>query len=255
VENLAVLLFGLLLGSFANVCIARMPRRRSIVHPGSACPSCGAKIRWYDNVPVLSWILLRGKCRDCKAPISARYPVVEMLCALLFLSAKLRFGFSWTLVLRDWPLLFSFLVVTFIDLRHRIIPDIFSIGGTLLALATAGLPEANGWGPAFLGASVGFGVFYGFAWLYEKMTGRSGLGGGDVKLLALIGAFLGVQGVFSTILISSVLGSIVGIAWGFLSGRKRVMRVAIPYGPFLVLGALVEYFFGEVLWLLYKTPM
>ena len=228
--------------------VHRLPKKLSLVKPGSQCPACGHKIRWYENIPVASYLVQRGQCSQCHAKISVRYPVIELLTALLFLVVNLKFGFSYLLFIRDWPFVSILIAVTFIDLEYRIIPDRLSLGGLVLGLATSFLTPGFGIVPALIGAAFGFSVFYGMAWAYLRFTGRSGLGGGDIKLLAMLGAFVGAGGVFATILISSIFGSVVGIAWGIAQGRKKVMGVAIPYGPFLVVGALYYYLLGDILW-------
>ncbi len=252
--NALAVVSGLVVGSFVNVIIARLPERQSLVHPRSRCPGCGAKIAWYDNIPVLSYLLLRGKCRHCKSRISVRYPVVELLTALLFLATKIRFGWSLALILRDWPFVTLLVAITFIDLAHRIIPDRLSLPGLAIGLATSWMVSEPGWPLSLAGAALGFGVFFFFAWLYERMTGRSGLGGGDIKLLAMLGAFLGPEGVITVIFASSVIGSVVGISGGLLSKEKNLMGVAIPYGPFLVIGALYYYLLGDLIWLPFTIP-
>jgi leader peptidase (prepilin peptidase)/N-methyltransferase len=262
--NLFTVCLGLVVGSFLNVVIVRLPRGESIVRPRSRCPGCGSAIRWYDNIPVASWLALRGRCRACRRPIPVRYPVVELATALLFLATRLRFGWSWLLPVRDWPFVSALVAISFIDLEHRIIPDVLSLGGLALGLLTAWFVPGFGLLPAFSGAAIGFGGFYAFAWLYQAITKRSGLGGGDVKLLAMLGAFLGPGGVFASVLISSVFGSVVGITWALLQRRAKVdegapkgtlLHVAIPYGPFLVVGGLYYYLLGDWIWLRFTTPM
>ena len=271
--------FGLVVGSFLNVVIARLPHGKSIVYPGSHCPKCKAPVRWYDNLPLVSWLLLlRGRCRNCRDPISIRYPVVELLTSLLFVACWSRFGWGLDLWFRDWPLMAALVAVTFIDLDLRIIPDEISLGGLVWGLATAFLDPRLGWSGGFAGASVGFLVFYGFAWLYWFLTKRSGLGGGDIKLLAMLGAFIGVAGIFSTVLVSSVLGSVFGVGSALLDRRRRVgdsgvarpvdegedselaqqdsvLRTAIPYGPFLVIGAIFFHLLGDAPWFPFTIPM
>jgi len=258
-----VLVLGLLIGSFLNVVIYRLPRRESLWKPGSHCPACQHSIRWFENIPLVSFILLKGKCGGCAQPISPRYPLVELLTGLLFLAAYLFKGWSWVLWIRDIPFLALMIVVTFIDLDHRIIPDRLNLLGVLLGLLTAALDPHLGVTGSLLGALGGFGIFYGFAWLYWSMTARSGLGGGDIKFLAVLGAFLGLTGVFTVILLSSVLGSALGLLLGWTQKKsgetESVLKVALPYGPFLVIGALVAYFFqeslAEILWLPFMNPM
>lgn len=252
--NLISIVFGLLIGSFLNVVIYRLAKDESIVRPGSKCRNCGKALRAWENIPVLSYLFLRGRCAGCKNPISFRYPLVELLTALLFLLAVHRNGMDWLLWVRDWPFLALCIAITFIDWDERIIPDELSIGGMVLGLATCYWAREADWTNYVWGAGIGFGVFFLFAWVYEKATGRSGLGGGDVKLLGMLGAFLGVEGVFFTILLSSVLGSLIGILWGILSRRDKIMQTAIPYGPFLVVGALFYYFLKDWIWLQFTIP-
>lgn len=260
VFNLFSVLLGLIVGSFLNVVVARVPHGQSVVRPRSKCPGCGATIAWYDNIPVLSYLLLRGKCRRCAAKISVRYPVIELLTGLLFLAATVRFGWSPLLLIRDWPFLAILVAVSFIDLEHRLIPDVLSLPGIVLGIATSWLDPRIGLVTSLAGGVIGFGFFYLLALGYYKATGRAGLGGGDVKLLAMLGAFLGPQGVFVTILISSVFGSLVGIAWGWAdrlkTGKKGgMMTLAIPYGPFLVIGGLYYYLIGDLVWLPFMNQM
>ncbi len=264
--NLMVACFGLLIGSFLNVVIYRLPRDLSIVRPGSRCQSCEAPIRAWQNIPVLSYLFLRGKCAKCHAKISLRYPVVELLTAVLFVAVFQKFGIHWLTFFRDLPFVALLIAITFIDLDHRLILDEFSLGGLFLGLLTAHWVPGFGLISSVMGAVAGFSFFYGFAWLYERMTGRSGLGGGDVKFLAMLGAFIGIEGVLTTIFISSVAGSIIGITWAKWSNRtssqadaqgetsQDVLKVAIPYGPFLVIGALYYYLLGDLLWLPFTIP-
>ncbi|HUP57775.1 MAG TPA: prepilin peptidase [Bdellovibrionota bacterium] len=258
-------LLGLVFGSFLNVVIHRVPRRKSIVYPASHCPSCRKPIEWYDNIPVASYVALRGRCRRCKKKISIRYPVIEALTALLLLAARARHGLDLTMIVRDVPFILMLVAVTFIDLDHRIIPNVISLPGTALGLLTSFLdprlgaetlltfgffdpPSSEALTAALRsieGGLLGFGLFYGLGWTYERLTGRYGLGGGDVKLLALIGTFLGPMGVLTTVLVSSVFGSVVGIGWALATRQKNLMTSAIPYGPFLVIGALYYYLFGQ----------
>jgi leader peptidase (prepilin peptidase)/N-methyltransferase len=246
---------GLIAGSFVNVVVYRLPRRRSIILPGSRCPRCKAPIRWWDNLPILSYLLLRGKCRSCHKPISIRYPVTEALTAILFVATEMKFGLSATLFLRHWPLIIFLMSITFIDLQRRIIPDELSLGGLALGLLTCWMLDDPGWISCLIGAALGFGLFFGLAWIYQKSRQRTGLGGGDIKLLAMIGAFVGPAGVFSTVFISSLLGCMVGVSWAYLSKEKSILQVSIPFGPFLVVGALYYYLLGDILWFQFMNPM
>ncbi len=254
-----VALFGLVIGSFLNVVIARLPTRQSLSSPPSRCPKCGYAIRWYENVPVLSYLALRGKCRGCREPISFRYPVVELLTALLFLTVALRFGLTPLLIVRDLPFVAVLIAITFIDLDTRLIPDPLSIGGLGLGLATAHFTPGLGILSSLSGAALGFGLFYAIAWYYQWRTGRSGMGGGDIKLLAMLGSFLGPLGVLTTIFVSSVLGTVIGITYAWISRRRSgeggsLMKVSLPFGPFLVIGALYAYLLGDILWSPFMIP-
>ena len=244
-----VLIFGLLIGSFLNVVIARLPHGESVVRPRSRCPSCGKSIAWCDNIPVLSYLLLSGRCRSCSQKISLRYPVVELLCALLFLAVAAKFPPGWLLFIRDWPFVAMLLAVTFIDIDHRTIPDELSIGGLVLGLATAWWVPELGLIRAVLGAALGYGIFYAMSWFYLRWKGKIGLGGGDVKLLAMMGAFLGPLAVLQIVMISSLAGSLIGLSYAFILQRRghadSLMGVAIPFGPFLVIGALYVYLLGD----------
>ncbi len=251
--------FGLLFGSFLNVCVARMPEDRSVVWPGSACPTCGTAIKPYDNVPVLAWMWLRGRCRACKEPISALYPVVEalfgVLAVLLFrrvvpdladLDAAHLVALAWY----GW-LLFALVALTFIDLRHYIIPDEFSIYSVPVGVAGAGLLGWLGytgsptWQGSVVGAMVGGGFLLALIGVHWLIRREEGMGMGDVKLLAMLGAWFGPFAVLPILFIASVAGSIIGVT---LAIRRRAgLQLALPFGPFLALGALVWLYAGRVL--------
>jgi leader peptidase (prepilin peptidase)/N-methyltransferase len=238
------IVFGTFIGSFLNVCICRLPRGESIVTPRSHCPHCQKMIGWYDNIPILSYVVLRGKCRGCKAPISLQYPLVEAVTGLFSLLLMLRFGPS-----LDYLFYFAFvaalIVITVIDLYHQIIPDVISLPGIgvglLGSLLLPDLVFLNSLIGMFLGGGSLFLVATGYQWLFK----REGMGGGDVKLLAMIGAFLGWRAVILTILLSSLIGSVTGILIILLKGKD--FKYAIPYGPFLSLGAVFCLFYGEAI--------
>ena len=235
---------GALIGSFLNVCIHRLPRGESIVWPGSHCPSCGASIAWYDNVPVLSYLVLLGRCRNCRAPISMRYPLVEAANAVGYVTILSVFGADWPTVF--YCLLYSaLLVVAGTDLTHKIIPNVVTLPGIVLGLlgATTVLPV----GPinALLGVAVGGGILWFLAWVSPYLFGKEGMGGGDIKLLAMIGAFLGWKPALLTIMIGSLTGSVIGVSLIALGFMKR--DEYIPFGPFLVLGALISMFYAQPL--------
>jgi leader peptidase (prepilin peptidase)/N-methyltransferase len=235
--------FGLALGSFLNVCVYRIPLKKSIVRPPSSCPRCGAEIRCYDNIPVISYLLLLGRCRHCRAPISPRYPLVELITGLLSVALFVQFGLSPKMI---FLLLFTaaLIAIAFIDLQHKIIPDVISLPGILFGLGFSFFPTA-GISPvdSLIGVVGGGGFLFLVGAVFEKVTGREGMGGGDVKLLAMIGAWMGWKALPFIILISSLSGAILGGV--FVAVSRQGVRSRIPFGPFLALGALVVLFFGE----------
>ena len=249
--HLYIFLIGLCVGSFLNVCIFRLPAEKSIVRPASACPHCGQTIRWYDNIPLISYILLRGRCRGCRAPISIRYPIVELLSGLFALAVFARFGLHLQ-ALVYFIFIAALLVITFIDIDHRIIPDVISLPGIVLGLVFSFMIPRLDWLNALMGILVGGGILLAIAWGYHLITGKEGMGGGDIKLLAMIGAFLGWQGVLFTIMGASLIGTLVGLTL-MLKARKGI-KLAIPFGPFLAIGAIVYLFWGpEIIhWYLYE---
>lgn len=256
-----VFIFGLLVGSFANVFIIRFPGSRSFKKlwwPPSNCPKCSYPLRWYENIPILSYLALRGKCSQCRGKISMRYPVVEFLMGLLFLVAYQRAFDFLDFLIHGIPLMFLILTVSFIDIDLRIIPDELSLGGMIFGFLVSIRFGFDGILTSLLGMGFGFGFFFLIATLYERLTGKTGIGGGDIKFLGTIGAFLGWKSVFFTIFTSSILGSVVGILLGFFSKNGKgegVLKSSIPYGPFLALGALIDYAFGHRLWSLFMTQI
>ena len=237
-------ILGLLIGSFLNVCIYRLPRGQSIVWPGSHCPVCEKAIEFYDNVPLLSYLWLAGRCRACRTHISIQYPVVEAANAAGYLAILWTFGLTWTTVL--YAILFSaLLLVTVTDLTHKIIPNVVTVPGIALGLAGAATVLPVGLLNALLGVAVGGGVLWALAWASPYLFGKEGMGGGDIKLLAMIGAFLGWKPVLLTIMIGSLTGSVIGVILIALGVMKR--DEYIPFGPFLVLGALISMFFAPQL--------
>jgi leader peptidase (prepilin peptidase)/N-methyltransferase len=259
---LGVFLFGLIIGSFLNVCILRIPADKSIVLPASSCPKCGKEIAAYDNIPVLSWVFLGGKCRHCKTKISAMYPAVELLTGLLFLASYLVFGPTMEAV--KWAIFSALLVVlTITDLRERILPDEVNffglIVGLLLSFFTKSMdgtalwisnrwfdfpppPAAISFADAALGALAGSGLLWIVAEGYFRLRGREGMGLGDVKMMAAVGAFLGLKRTMMTVLAGSLLGSIIGIF--LIAVSKKGRDYELPFGTFLGLGALLIVFFG-----------
>lgn len=248
---------GALVGSFLNVVVARLPAGESIVRPRSRCPRCKSTIRWYDNVPVVSWVVLRGRCRRCGERISARYVVVELLMAALSLALVARFGVSWQLLV--WfPLVAAFLAIVYLDIDHFWVPDVIVLPAMVWAALGSFLPG----GVTAVQALIGLGpalALWGFMWLFERITGREGMGLGDVKLLAVMGLALGAVPTLIVLLLASVQGSIIGIAVLATGGHEAKAEAqspsskveetaparaeepwvppprAIPFGPFLIL--------------------
>jgi len=241
------ILLGLLIGSFLNVCIVRWPARQSVVSPRSRCPQCGNMIAWYDNIPVISWLMLGGKCRHCRLPIPGRYPAVELVTAAIWVAAVWRYGLGLE-ALRGAVFGTILLGIAVTDAREYIIPDEFSVGGAALGLLLAfaegwnghpGAPHAIGWPQALLGAAVGFGGLWLIAVAGSKAFGKDAMGGGDIKMLAMIGAFLGWEGVLLTLFFGAVLGTLVFLPLR-LAGRDRL----VPFGVFLAVAAAGCWVFG-----------
>jgi leader peptidase (prepilin peptidase)/N-methyltransferase len=235
------LVFGLVIGSFLNVCICRLPASQSIVSPRSRCPQCGHLIRAHDNIPVLSYVFLRGRCRDCGTRISARYPLVEILSGAFAAMTIARFGFGWTTLIL-YSLIAAFLVITFIDIDHRIIPDVITLPGIPIGLAASFGPGIISPLESFIGILAGGGSLFLVAWIYQAIAKREGMGGGDIKLLAMIGAFIGWKGVLFTIFVASLTGTLAGMA--LILRRREGMKLAVPFGPFLAVGAIAYLFIG-----------
>jgi len=237
-------LFGALIGSFLNVCIYRLPRYESIAWPGSHCTSCAQAIVWYDNIPLLSYLLLGGRCRRCTAPISLRYPVVEALNAIGYVALLWRFGPTWTTVV--YGLFYSaLLVVGGTDLSHKIIPNVITFPGMALGLVSAAMILPLGLISGVIGLVVGGGILWLLAWASPYLFGKEGMGGGDIKLLGMIGAFLGWKPALLTIMLGSFLGSLVGLS--LIAAKVITREDYIPFGPFLVCGAVVALFFGQTI--------
>ncbi|MFZ2039372.1 MAG: A24 family peptidase [Desulfobacterales bacterium] len=242
--ELPAFILGACIGSFLNVCIYRIPLSKSIVTPGSMCPHCGKPIRFYDNIPIFSYLWLKGRCRQCQAPVSLRYPLVELLTALLFTALANRFGVSVETAIY-MAFTAAMVTITFIDIDHRIIPDRISLPGIPACFLAALALPSMGWKAALLGVLVGGGTLFMVAWGYNMLTGKEGMGGGDIKLLAMIGALLGWQGVVFTIFLASLLGTVVGLS--IMVYARSNMKLAVPFGPFLAAGALAFIFVGPEL--------
>jgi leader peptidase (prepilin peptidase)/N-methyltransferase len=246
-----VFIAGALVGSFLNVCIGRIPNGESVVIPGSRCPKCKTPIRFYDNVPLLSYLVLRGRCRACRELISPRYFVVELMMALFGVALFSWFGLGFSFLV-SFIFVAALIVISFIDLDVRIVPDVISLPGIVAGLIFSTLGYfffRDGFGiiptplSSLIGILTGGGFLLATAWAYEKFTGVEGMGGGDIKLLAMIGAFLGWPSIPVTLFIASLLGSVVGVVCMVLTGAGR--RLALPFAPFLCCGALLYLFFAN----------
>ena len=234
-------LLGLCIGSFLNVCIYRLPLRQSLNHPPSRCPRCGYELRWYDNIPVISYAILGGRCRGCRGRISLRYPIVELLTMGLFLLHGFVFG--WTALLAVRLVFACALVVLFaIDLEHQLLPDVITLPGIAVGLVSSVfLPP--GFVAALIGAAAGYGVLFLVAEAWARLRKMDAMGGGDLKMLSMIGAFLGWKLMILTFALSSFLGGFFG-ALLILTGRGTHAS-AVPYGTFLAVAALVASLWGE----------
>lgn len=236
-------IFGAIVGSFLNVVILRLPdSSQSIVFPASHCPRCSTKLLWYDNIPILSFLVLRGKCRHCRTAISLQYPVVELLMMVLSVALVHRFQLS---VTTAGYFLFcaALLVIIFIDIHHQIIPDVISLPGIVAGFIFSLLSDTVSWQSSLIGLLLGGGVLYAVALAYAMLRKIDGMGGGDIKLLAMIGAWLGWQSLPFVILVSSATGSIAGLI--AMRSQRKGGQTRIPFGPFLSLAALLYTFFSE----------
>jgi len=244
VDALLVFAFGwlgLAVGSFLNVCIHRLPRRASVVRPPSRCPNCGYELRWFDNVPVLSYLWLRGRCRQCRARISIRYPIIELVTMGVFLLHYAVWG--WDPIIVPRLLLACALVVLFaIDLEHQLLPDLITLPGIVVGLLVSTV-FPPGLKSAFLGMLLGGGILFLIAEVWSRLRNVDAMGGGDIKMLAMVGAFLGVQGTAVTFVIASYLGGLAGIA--LIASRRGGMMSKVPFGTFLAVAALVASLYGE----------
>ena len=233
----AVALFGLSIGSFLNVVVARVPAGRSLVRPGSACPGCRALLKWYDNIPVLSFLVLRGRCRACGMPISWRYPIVEMITATVLVLAYVTLGATANFVVAV-VLLPALIAITGIDLEHQLIPDVITLPGILAGLLLNLATGRISWVDSTVGILVGGGVF-----LVIIVGSRGGMGGGDLKLGAMLGAFLGWKALLFALFVAIVAGGAVGAV--LLAAGLRSRKDPIPFGPFLAVGGAMALFWGE----------
>lgn len=254
VPYILVFILGSVVGSFLNVCIYRMPRNFSIVFPSSRCPSCNMPIKPYDNIPILSYVFLLGRCRACKARISFRYPLVEFLNAGLYVLVLWRFGPEWHTAVY-FIFCSALVVITFVDLVFQIIPDRITLPGILIGLVAGSMLMPDpfmrysllGFKTSVIGLLAGGGLFYVIA-----ILSRGGMGGGDIKMMAMVGALMGWKAVLLTIFLGSLTGAIFGISLMILKGKGR--KTKIPFGPFLSLGTLITLFYGQEIfyWYFYR---
>ncbi len=241
--EIMIFIFGICTGSFMNVCIYRLPASKSIINPArSICPNCGNIIRFYDNIPILGYLWLKGKCRHCSSPITFRYLLVELAGGFFALCAYFKFGITIEAFVY-YALISSLLVITFIDIDHQIIPDVITLPGIPIFFFASFTLAAVTCKDSLLGILAGGGSLLLIAVTYNLLTKKEGMGGGDIKLLAMIGAALGWKGVLFTIFIGSAIGTLVGII--LMLRTRRGLKLAIPFGPFLSMGAIIYIFFGS----------
>ena len=226
-------LFGAIIGSFLNVCIYRLPLGKSIVWPASACPSCDRALSWYENIPVVSWLVLRGRCRTCHAPIAIRYPIVELLTGAMCAAAFWYYGPT-PLFLSRFIFGCALIVLFAVDLEHQLLPNAITLPGILVGFAFS-LVTGPGWWSSLIGIAIGGGILFAVAEAYYRLRHEEGLGMGDVKMLAMVGAFLGWQATLLTLMMGSIAGSLVGVA--LIALRRGDMKYALPFGTFLAMGA------------------
>ncbi|MGE3178939.1 MAG: A24 family peptidase [Vicinamibacterales bacterium] len=227
---------GAVIGSFLNVCIYRLPLGRSIAWPGSACTACARPLAWYENIPIASWLALRGRCRSCGQPISSRYPVVELLTAVMCAGALWYYGPT-PLFLSRFIFGCALIVLFAIDLEHQLLPNVITLPGIVIGFAFSFL-TGPGWLSSLIGIAVGGGILFAIAEAYYRIRKEEGLGMGDVKMLAMIGAFLGWPATLMTLMMGSIAGSLVGVL--VLALRRGDMKYALPFGTFLAMGAALS---------------
>jgi leader peptidase (prepilin peptidase)/N-methyltransferase len=248
IEIFLVFVLGLIIGSFINVCIYRIPRNESVIYPASHCPKCRTKIKPIDNIPLLSYILLKGRCRNCGSKISIQYPVVEFLTGLIYLIIYLIYGLSIQSLV--YIILSSALIIiAFIDLQKQMIPDVISLPGIVIGLILSFIVPYISFINSALGALVGGGIILIIAWVGSIIFKKEAMGGGDVKLAAMIGAFLGWRYTIISLFLGFFLGALIGIILIIMKIKKR--EDAIPFGPFIALGSIITLLWGEKILLWY----
>lgn len=253
-----VLIFGAIVGSFLNVIIHRLPLEESIVFPASRCPSCRTPIRFYDNIPVVSWVVLRGRCRSCREPISPRYPLVELANGIFYAALYLHTGVDWAFI----PLAATisiFIALVFIDLDVQLLPDVLDLPGIAIGVAIGALRAgdrlplvvSSSWIDSLIGAAAGAGILYALSVAYRLIRKVEGMGLGDVKMLGMIGAVVGWQAVAPVLFVASIVGAVFGIALAMR--REEGLQAALPFGIFLGLATLAVMFFGDTLFEWYRS--
>jgi leader peptidase (prepilin peptidase) / N-methyltransferase len=242
VQEVLAFLVGCCFGSFYNVLIHRLPAGESIVRPGSHCPLCSTPIAFYDNIPLLSYLLLRGRCRHCGERIPLRYPSVEGLTGALTLLLFVRYGLAPQLFI-EWIFVSLLIIITFIDLDTYLIPDALSVPGMIAGFAASFISLRLSWSDSLLGIFLGGGFFYLIAVGFLYLRHKEGLGGGDIKLLAMIGAYLGWPGVVFTVLTASIIGTVAGVI--VMWRTRKGLGAMLPFGPFLASGAVLYLFWGD----------
>jgi leader peptidase (prepilin peptidase)/N-methyltransferase len=246
--------FGASVGSFLNVVVYRLPRGQSLSHPPSRCPKCGHGLAWYDNIPVFGWLWLRGRCRKCREPISPQYPLIELAAGLMWAASVWYWGIGWTALSAA---VFGTLLlgITLTDARHYVIPHEFTIGGLTLGTAIAAMQGWSALITALIGAATGFGLLCAIAWAGEKAFRREAMGGGDIWMMAMVGAFVGWKGVLLTVFLGAVLGTVVFVPlawltrhhphWQHAEGTEEPGLPLVPFGIFLAAGAAVTFLIGN----------
>jgi leader peptidase (prepilin peptidase) / N-methyltransferase len=241
---------GACIGSFLNVCIYRWPAEQSVLRPRSRCPQCGEPIRWYDNLPILSWILLRARCRHCAAPIPAQYPLVELVCAIIWAAAAARFGVT-IAALHSATFLTILLGIAMTDAREMVIPDQFTLVGTALGLILAAFHGDLSFVNSLVGGVGAYAFFWAVKWGAEKALKKPALGVGDIHMMAMVGAYLGPGGALLTMLLGSVFGLLIGVPLTLSRGKFKMLGTYLPLGTFLAIGAAIAHAFGEPLMIAY----
>lgn len=239
-------LVGACVGSFLNVCVYRWPAELSVLRPRSRCPRCETPIKWYDNIPVLSYLILRGRCRKCGEPISAQYPAIELIVALIWLGAVVRLGVN-VEALRSASFLTLLLGIALTDAREMVIPDQFSLGGTFIGLLLAAWPGGFPFRRALLGAVLGYVLLWVVKYVAEKALKKPALGVGDIHMMAMVGAFVGPGGALVTIFLGSLFGLVIGVPFTYIRGQLQVLGTYLPLGVFLAIGAAVAHGWGDLL--------